>query len=305
MTKKWVGIILAAGAAGLWGLMGIFTRGLNAEQFSVCDVAFLRCLLAGLCCLAITLARSPHELKISPKGLAVCLVYGILSYGISFTTYSFSAARIPVAITAVLAFMNPIWVTLFSFVAFKEKITFRRMLIIALCMFGACLVADVANSTGAPLNALGIIAGIANGVGVALQIMIPRFFQNKYSRNTMLVYGFLGSALFLALFADFSKIGGALAGANSLSVIWNIFGIAILCTSIANVAYVKSTAYVNTSTTSILAAIEIVVSSLVGLLVFNESLNALQIAGAVIVVASSLGSELLPEAKKQTCQPFK
>jgi hypothetical protein len=35
---------------------------------------------------------------------------------------------------------------------------------------------------------------VVNGIGVALQILLPKFFAKDYGRDTLLVYGFLGAA---------------------------------------------------------------------------------------------------------------
>ena len=62
---------------------------------------------------------------------------------------------------------------------------------------------------------------------------------------------------------------------------------------VANVSCVKATQYITVTTTSILSALEVVVGTAVGFLVFHESLTAVQIIGAVIIVAGSVGSEVL------------
>ena len=61
----------------------------------------------------------------------------------------------------------------------------------------------------------------------------------------------------------------------------------------ANTAFVKSASYVEPTTTTILSALEVVVGTIVGLLLFHETLTALQFLGAVIIVVASLGMELV------------
>ena len=67
---------------------------------------------------------------------------------------------------------------------------------------------------------------------------------------------------------------------------------------VANAACVKSTQYVEASTTSILSALEVVVGTLVGFFIFHEHLTFLQIAGAVIIVVGAIGSEIYQPKKK-------
>ena len=68
---------------------------------------------------------------------------------------------------------------------------------------------------------------------------------------------------------------------------------------VANVACVKSTQYVEATTTSILSALEVVVGTLVGFIVFREHMTGLQILGAVIIVAGAIGSEIYRPRKRQ------
>lgn len=286
------GMMLAILGASLWGVMGIFVRGLSASGYSSYDIAFLRCLLAGIGFFLFKAITQPRVLKINFKGLCICFLYGILAYAMGFVCYGIAVERIPVAVATVLMFMSPIWVAVLGVLVFKEKLGKQTVLVILICILGAAMVADVFGSAGDSMDIIGILAGIINGFGVALQIMIPRYFVKKYERDTMLVYGFLGAAVGLAFLTDFKTIGASLQGAGAASVIVNVLCLGLLCTMVANVSVVKATAYINTTTCSILSSLEVVVGAVVGILIFHESMSVLQVIGAVVVVCASLGPAL-------------
>lgn len=286
------GMMLAILGASLWGVMGIFVRGLSASGYSSYDIAFLRCLLAGIGFFLFKAITQPRGLKINFKGLCICFLYGILAYAMGFVCYGIAVERIPVAVATVLMFMSPIWVAVLGVLVFKEKLGKQTVLVILICILGAAMVADVFGSAGGSMDIIGILAGIINGFGVALQIMIPRYFVKKYERDTMLVYGFLGAAVGLAFLTDFKTIGASLQGAGAASVIVNVLCLGLLCTMVANVSVVKATAYINTTTCSILSSLEVVVGAVVGILIFHESMSVLQVIGAVVVVCASLGPAL-------------
>ncbi len=92
----------------------------------------------------------------------------------------------------------------------------------------------------------------------------------------------------IAFLTDFKTIGTSLQGAEAVSVIVSVLCLGLLCTMVANVSVVKATAYINTTTCSILFSLEVVV----GILIFHESMSAFQVIGAVIVVCASLGPAL-------------
>lgn len=292
MNQRKKGILLAIITAVMWGIMGIFVRDLSGFQFSNIEISFFRCALAGAAYFIFLLATKPKALKIDLKGLIICIVYGAVAYSISFVSYSVAVSRIPVGVATVLMFMSPIWVAILGVVMFREKLEKRKILTIAVCFFGAVLVANLIGAGDIQLDGIGIFAGIVNGIGVALQILLPKFFAKDYDRDTLLVYGFLGAALVLAFGMDFTAVSSHIAATPTFNLIWDLFGIGILCTMVANVACVKSTQYVEATTTSILSALEVVVGTIVGFLVFHEHLTALQLLGAVIIVVGAIGSEL-------------
>lgn len=292
MNQRKKGILLAIITAVMWGIMGIFVRDLSGFQFSNIEISFFRCALAGAAYFIFLLATKPKALKIDLKGLIICIVYGAVAYSISFVSYSVAVSRIPVGVATVLMFMSPIWVAILGVVMFREKLEKRKILTIAVCFFGAVLVANLIGAGDIQLDGIGILAGIVNGIGVALQILLPKFFAKDYDRDTLLVYGFLGAALVLAFGMDFTAVSSHIAATPTFNLIWDLFGIGILCTMVANVACVKSTQYVEATTTSILSALEVVVGTIVGFLVFHEHLTGLQLLGAVIIVVGAIGSEL-------------
>ena len=166
------------------------------------------------------------------------------------------------------------------------------MITIFICLIGAVLVSNLIGGGNVKLDGIGILAGVVNGIGVALQILLPKYFAKDYERDTLLVYGFLGAAVVLMFGIDLSSVAGHMSGTPVGTLIWNLFGIGILCTMVANVSCVKSTQYVEATTTSILSALEVVVGTLVGFLIFHEHMTLLQLLGAVIIVAGAVGSEI-------------
>ena len=298
MNQRSKGIILAVTTAVMWGIMGIFVRDLSHNQFTNIEISFFRCALAGAAYFIFLLLTKPSALKVNIKGLVICVLYGAVAYSISFVSYSVSVSRIPVGVATVLMFMSPIWVVILGTVMFKEKLQKSKIVTIVICFIGAILVANLIGGGEIKLDAIGILAGIINGIGVALQILLPKFFAKEYDRDTLLVYGFLGAASVLLFGMDFGSVAEHISNTPMTNLIWDLFGIGILCTMVANAACVKSTQYVEASTTSILSALEVVVGTLVGFFIFHEHLTFLQIAGAVIIVVGAIGSEIYQPKKK-------
>ena len=114
---------LAVLTAVMWGIMGLFVRGLTAQGFSSMEISFFRCFIAGAAYFLYQAVRNPGMLKIDLKGLLICLLYGAAAYSVSFVSYTVAVSRIPVGVATVLMFMSPIWVAILGQLLFKEKLT--------------------------------------------------------------------------------------------------------------------------------------------------------------------------------------
>lgn len=293
---------MAAGGAGLWGLMSIFSRVLSAAEYTSLEIAYVRCLIAGIGLALINGRKDPSILRVSKKGIITSLVFGAVTYTVGFLSYAYSVERIPAAMTAVLSFTSPIWVCLIGVAVFHERVKGKKIFAIICCLFGAVLITNLLGAQDIRFDLLGMGAAVMNGVGIALQVSVPRYFEKQYRKDTMLTYGFLGAAGFMALFVDHGKIIGSFLTPGGIKVLLSVLALSVFCTLIANTIFVKSASYVEPATTTILSALEVVVGAIVGLLLFGETLTFLQIIGAVIIVAASLGMEL---AEKPTSESRK
>ena len=79
------GMMLVILGASLWGVMGIFVRGLSASGYSSYDIAFLRCLLAGIGFFLFKAITQPRVLKINLKGCVFvsCMVFWHMLWDLS------------------------------------------------------------------------------------------------------------------------------------------------------------------------------------------------------------------------------
>lgn len=293
------GITLAIIGPSLWGIMGIFVRQLSAAGIGSTVIACLRCLLAGMVFFGVLWLRDRALLRIDWPGILICVVYGASSYGVCFVTYNVAVEHIPVSVATVLMFISPVWVTLLNWLVFHERPDKLKSFAILLCFCGAILVADLFHTDpAARMDLVGVFASLLNSFGMALQLLIPRYFARRYQKDTMLVYGFLGAAAVLAFLSDFGPVRASLRGESGGMVLLCILVLGVVCTLGANGAYVKATAYIDTTSVSILSALEVVVGSVVGFLYFHESMRVSQAVGAVIIMAGAL----LPNVWEKLCR---
>lgn len=291
MDTRKKGRLMAITAAVLWGVMGIPTRTLTAYGLSAIDISTLRCGVTGIVYFCYLRMSSPEALRTDGRGLRISVLYGITAYSLSFISYSVAVSRIPVSVATTLMFLCPVWVTLGSWIVFREKPASRKLLSILICVTGAVLVSGLPQAQQERLDPLGLVMGVLNGMGAALQILVPRYYAKRYSRDTLLAYGFLGAAVPLALFSRFDRIWGAVAD-GGFPVLAAAASVGLLCTMVANVAFVKSAACIPATEASTLSSLEIVVGSLAGACLYHERICFVQAVGIAAVLIGSWISQL-------------
>ncbi|WP_024614771.1 DMT family transporter [Clostridium sp. Ade.TY] len=289
MNNKKKGISLVLIATLFWGMMGVTSRTLTNAGIDSMSISFFRCLIASIGFSIFLLIFNRKAFKVDLKGIIISGIYGIVTFGLSFTTFNIAVERVPIAVATVLMFTNPIWVTIFNAIFFKEKITARKAFIILLAITGCVLISNIFGVGFENLDVIGLLIGLSTGILFALQLVIPRFFTDTYSKDSMLIYGFIFSTIALAFFTNFDSIGTAISSnSSSVFVIANILSIGVLSTFIANIAYVKATDYIETGVASVLVALEPVLGSLFAYLVYGETLTAFQLLGGVFIIAAAI-----------------
>ncbi|PSJ31234.1 membrane protein [Peptostreptococcus russellii] len=291
--KKKRGVWMMIFATLFWGFMGISNRYLNEVNFQPIDIAFTRSIIGAILTTIFLLITNRSAFKVTFKGFMFCALYGIINYSIGISLYSLSVERIPIGVATVLMFSNPIWVTLLNYIFFKEKISFKKMIVILTCIFGCMCIIDIFSTGGQNLDLIGITAGVLDGVTFALQIVMPRFVEKTISKDSILLYGFWSSAICLIFFADIPRLAsGIINSPNPLFYFGNVLSIGVLSTFVANTFYVNSTKYIGTSLPSMMVALEPTFATVLAFFIFGESMKPIQILGTLIVIGSVMALEL-------------
>ena len=287
------GITMMLFATFFWGFMGISNRFLNQVDFHSVDVAFVRSISGAFFTSIFLLITNRSAFKVNLKGFLFCALYGIINYSIGISLYSLAVERIPIGIATVLMFSNPIWVTLMNYLFWGEKISFKKMIVIATCVFGCMCIIDVFSTGGKNLDLIGIIAGVLNGITFALQIVMPRFVERTVSKDSILLYGFLCSTVCLLFFADVPRlVTNIVSSPNPAFYFAHVLSIGLFATFMGNTFYVKSTKYIGTSLPSMMVALEPTFATILAYFIFGESMKPIQIIGTFIVIGSVIALEI-------------
>ena len=219
--------------------------------------------------------------KMKTKHLPIFIATGIISV-VLFTLCYFNAQKLcSLSVSAILLYTAPAMVVLMSALVFKEKITGKKLLALALALLGCALVTGVFTG-GLSLTTKGMLFGLGAAFFYALYSIFAPFGLRHYSPLAVVFWTFVFAALGALFVADWGNL------MTVLSVPQNALlaaGLVLLSTVAPYILYTKGLANVESGKASIMASIEPVVGTLVGTLVFGEPISAGVFLGLACILA--------------------
>ena len=283
-SKRSFGPALIILAGCFWGSMGIFVRRLSAFGFTPIQIVSLRITVAALVFSLLLLLKDRAGFRISPRDLPLFLGLGFGSI-LFFTVCYLSAMTImPLSTAAILLYTSPIWIMLMSVLFFREKLNRIKLIALALAFAGCVLVSGI---SGEGLTLTGLLLGLGSGIGYGLYSILGTIALRKYSPYTVTTYTFLfaaaGSWLVCSPAVMISKFSAA---ENLTGLLFFCVLTGLVTAVIPFLAYTLGLRTVEASRAGILATIEPLVATLVGIVVFSEPLTLLSGLGIVLILAA-------------------
>ncbi len=203
---KKIYLILPLLAGMMFGSGGVFVRTLMANGIDSTTLLFLRFSIAILPILIAILVTDRNLFKIYLKDMPLFLVCAMCIVGLNLC-YNESMGSIPLSLAAVLLSLAPIYVLVIAYFAFREKITNKKLICMALAIFGCILMTGVLETDLSNLPVYGIIAGIGAGLFWAVYLMASKkSIENGKHTFTILIYSIVFISIGLIPFTNFGQI---------------------------------------------------------------------------------------------------
>ena len=279
-----LGIFFILLAGTCWGSIGIFVRRFNSLNLVSMDIVAVRSVFTVIF-MAIFLAIYDRKLlKIRFRDIWCFIGTGIISM-VFFNYCYFRLIEISsLSVAAVMLYTAPVFVMLMSAVLFHEKITPVKVVALIATFVGCCCVTGVVGSK-VHLSLPAILLGLGAGLGYALYSIFGRFaLERGYHSFTINLYTFLFAALACAPLVDIGKIFSVCTSSVSMGVFSVLCG--LITTVIPYITYNFGLAGVETGKAAIIASIEPVVATLIGVFVFHENLTTGNVIGIALVLAA-------------------
>ena len=276
-ARRWQGVLLVAVSATGFASIGLFARVAAASGASLLTVLALRFVLAGAL-LALVLR---HRRLAWPRGrdLAGLVLLGALGYTAQSFCFFSALNHLTVGLAVLLLYLHPALVLLAGAALGRQRLTPRKAALAA-ASFAGILLTVRGDLAGTPV-------GLAFGIGAALiytnYILVGEHLTPRTGVIPAATVIVLSAAVMFCLGTLVEGVrwpgttGGWLA----------VAGIAVLGTALATVTFFAGVQRIGAGDAATLSTLEPVVALVLAFVFLGEQLGAVQLAGALLVIASA------------------
>lgn len=273
-------------AMTIFGTIGIFVKYIPLPS-SV--IACVRGFVGVAFLLLMTFIKKTNiSFKDIKKNLLLLVISGAF-IGINWILL-FEAYRYTTVATATLCYyMAPIFVTLASPFILKEKLTLKKGLCVFTALIGMIFISGIAGTGSLQINVPGILCGVGAAFFYACVILLNKHIKDISSYDMTMTQLFVAAVVILPytlLTADISTV------TLDAKAIICLFVVGIVHTGFAYMIYFSSIGSLKAQTVAIFSYIDPVIAIILSALLLKEKLGLFGFIGAVLILGSTLLSEI-------------
>lgn len=280
--KRAVLYLLIAGT--LWGLLGVSVRLLSGFGLTSLQIVVGRFFMAAIVLGVYLCITDKEKLRIHKKDFPYFAVLGffcILFYNICYTV---TIQLTSLAIAGALLYTSPVWAMLFSIPVFHEKLTKRKCLSALLSFSGCALMSGLFSGGGIQIKPLGILTGLLAGIGYGSYGIFAKVLIDKYHSLTITFYTFLLASIGGVFICGPREMAHTIA-ADPVVLIY-LLAASVVCFVVPYILYNLALNDIEASKAAVIVAIEPVMATVFGVLLYNESLTATVACGMALVLSA-------------------
>lgn len=276
--NKLYGIIYVILSSVCFSIMPIFAKFCYKNGMNCYNVLFYRFLFCSII-LFIYLKIKKVPLKITKEQLKIMLRLAIIGYTFTCFLLFLSYEYISAGMSTIIHFTYPIIVTVASFVIYKDKITYKKVISLTTAIIGIYILIGV---KGQHLDKTGILVAFASAIFYAYYI-IGTSNKNIKKLDSFVITLYI-SAISSVCFFVACLFKNTIYFQVNFQTVFNLLCLSVFSTIIALMALVKGVKIIGPSTASILNTLEPILSIILGIVILNEDLTVNIAIGSILVL---------------------
>ena len=279
-------------AATLFGINGTVAKVALSSGLSSLRLTEARS--AGACVGLVVLAlfRRPSSLRVARRELPRLALFGCVGVAFVQLTYFLAIHRLAIAIALLIQYLGPLIVAIYARTFGHEHVRRRVWVALGLSLAGLTLMVQLWN--GATLDGLGLLFAFLGALTYATYLLLAEREVAARDTISLMAWGFFFSTLFWSLVqpwwsfparavARTVTLHGSLSGVHApvwALVLWVI----VLGTIVPFSLVVAALRRISATRAGVTAMLEPVVATVVAWAWLRESLSAVQLIGAAVVL---------------------
>ena len=281
LSKK--AILMAALSSLLFATSCIFVHYLTPYGFSSMEMTAMRGVVSAILIVVYVLLHNKKLFRTNLKNLLFFAAGGLTMFTAAYFYFA-SIGKSGVATAVVLMYTSPIYVLAFSVLFLKEKLTAKKLICVAVMLFGVVLVSGILESGS--FHFLGVAFGLLAGFSFGVYNIVTKVSM-KHGANPMtaMTYSFVFMGIISMLFVDVPNMVN-LTAQNPASIIPLMIGIGVFTCFLSYLIYAYALKALPAGVAAALGLIEPVAAILYGVVLFGDKLTITLIAGVVLILGS-------------------
>jgi len=282
-TSSARGYLMIAGAALLWGVSATGAKMLLLQNVGTVLLVQTRVTFAFMGMAAVFALFRRELFRISSRHLRPVALMGIIGIAGSNFTYYFAIREGTIATAILLQYTAPLLVTAYMAVTHEEDLSPAKIVAAVMAVAGCAVAVGGFSHAIENTSSAGLISGVASAVCFAFMSISTRHVLTRVNVWTATLYALLFASLFWAVVNP----PWTVAAAHLPADLWlKLAGFAVVSVLIPHTLFFTGLQHVVPSRAMIISTSEPVIAIGSAAALLGESLTALQIAGAALVLAA-------------------
>ncbi len=269
-------------AASLWGAIGISVRYIAKFGINSIQSACFRIFITTITLFLVIFVVDRKKFRVKREDFKLFFGSGVVSILLNNVCYAISVQINSLSTAATLLYTAPFIVVLLAYVVFHERLTVSKISALFICFIGCILSVGIGVFTGTNLQLYGILAGLGSALGYALYNIFTKVLVKKYDILTVEFYTFL-FALVGALFISSPQDAIPKIIEHQQKIPFAVFS-TIITSATPYFIFPIALRHVESGKASIIATFEVAASTLLGIFLYHEKLELMNVVGIIMIV---------------------
>lgn len=284
MMKK-IYLLFPILAGIMFGSTGIFVRTLTENGVDSTTLLFLRFSIAILYMFIAIIISDKSLFKVSKEDIPLFLVCGLCILGLNLC-YNNSINSLTLSLAAILLSTAPVFVLIFEYFMFGEKISSIKVFCVILVLIGCTLVTGLIEENSINISLIGILTGLGAAIFWAIYSVSSRKSIDMGKHTfTILFYSLIIIAIVTIPFTHFTQITNFI----NLNPIPNILFLllhSLVSFALPYILITVSLNHLDAGTAVILSSDEPIAAMVFGMIFYLEMPTILMTCGVFITIAA-------------------